>query len=138
MARLTLVDSHFGAHAESARRRLCSLIALATWVRRFAQGFGVMTWTGVVWREAGPYGPGGIFVQQMRLGPHTFPAAPEVGRIIQIDGKDYRVVSVAGRFCHVRGESADVEDGLPWGDDPGGTSHGSRPIRWRAAGLGTT
>jgi hypothetical protein len=61
-----------------------------------------MTWTGVVWREAGPYGPDGIFVPQVRLGRYTFPIEPEVGRTLEIDGEKYRVVSVAGGFCHVR------------------------------------
>src|SRR5690349_5085904 len=97
-----------------------------------------MIWTGVVWREAGPYGPGGIFVQQMRLGRYTLSAKPEVGRTLGIDGQKYRVVSVAGRFCHVRWESANVIEGMPRGDEPGGSSRGSRPIRWRSAGLETT
>jgi hypothetical protein len=61
-----------------------------------------MSWTGVVWREAGPYGPGGIFVQQMRLGRHTFPVKPAVGATLKIGDEEYRVVSVAGGFCHVR------------------------------------
>jgi hypothetical protein len=61
-----------------------------------------MTWTGVVWREAGTYGPDGAFVQQVRLGRYTFPMTPEVGRTLEIDGEKYHVVSVAGRFCHVR------------------------------------
>jgi hypothetical protein len=94
-----------------------------------------MTWTGVVWREPGPYGPDGIFVQQMRLGRYTFPVAPEVGRALEVDGEKYRVVSVGGRFCHVRWESANVIEGVPRGDDPGGSSRGSTPIRWRPDGL---
>jgi hypothetical protein len=63
-----------------------------------------MTWTGVVWREAGTYG--GTFVQQVRLGRYTFPAKPEVGSTLEIDGEKYGVVSAAGRFCHVRYGSA--------------------------------
>jgi len=97
----------------------------------------VMTWTGVVWREAGTYGPG-PFVQQVRLGRYTFPVTPEVGRTLEIDGEKYRVVSVAGGFCHVRYGPANGIEGGPRGDDPGDSSGGSRPIRWRAAGLGTT
>jgi hypothetical protein len=65
-------------------------------------GCGVTTWTGVVWREAGTYGPDSAFVQQMRLGRYAFPVPPEVGRTLEIDGEKYWVVSVAGRFCHVR------------------------------------
>jgi len=60
-----------------------------------------MTWTGVVWREAGPYGPDGIFVQQMRLGLLTFPLAPAVGAIVKISDQEYRVVSIVGPYCHV-------------------------------------
>jgi hypothetical protein len=61
-----------------------------------------MTWTGIVWRVAGPYGPEGIFVPQVRLGQHTLPMQPVPGRVLEIDGKEYEVVSVARRFCHVR------------------------------------
>jgi len=60
-----------------------------------------VTWTGVVWRDAGPYGPDGIFVQQMRLGRVTFPVAPAVGAIVKIGDQEYRVVSIVGGFCHV-------------------------------------
>ena len=60
-----------------------------------------MTWTGVVWREAGPYGPDGIFVQQMRLGLLTFPVAPGVGGIVTIGDQEYRVASIVGPYCHV-------------------------------------
>jgi hypothetical protein len=75
-----------------------------------------MTWTGVVWREAGIYGAGGSFVQQVRLGRYTLSVGPEVGGTLEIDGEYDWVVSVAGGFCHVR----------EW-----------RPIRWRAGALGT-
>ena len=60
-----------------------------------------MTWTGLVWREAGPYGPDGIFVQQTRLGRLTFPVAPAVGAIVKIGDQENRVLSVVGGFCHV-------------------------------------
>jgi hypothetical protein len=81
-----------------------------------------VTWTGVVWREAGPYGPDGIFVQQMRLGRHTFPVEPSVGAIVTIGSEEYRVVSVVGRFCHVEGtghhrrltEWRDLQTQLRW------------------------
>jgi hypothetical protein len=61
-----------------------------------------MTWTGIVWREAGAYGPGGTFVPQVRLGSHTLPTEPAVGDVVEIDGKEYLVVSVVRGFCHVR------------------------------------
>ena len=70
--------------------------------------------TGVVWREVGPYGPDGIFVQQMRLGLHTFPVQPAVGAIVTIGSEEYRVVSVVGPYCHV-----------------GGTGHHQPPAEWR-------
>ena len=95
-----------------------------------------MTWTGVVWREAGTVGEGGTFVQQVRLGRYTFPVAPEVGRTLEIDGKKYGVISVAGRFCHVRYGSADDTGEVLPGDDADRSSQESRPIRWRTAGLG--
>ena len=60
-----------------------------------------MTWTGVVWREAGTYVLGGTFEQQVRLGRHTFPVKPAVGAIVKIGGDEYRVVSVVRGFCHV-------------------------------------
>jgi hypothetical protein len=83
-----------------------------------------VTWTGVVWREAGPYGPDGIFVQQMRLGRHTFPVTPAVGAIVTIGDEEYRVVSVAGGFCHVRG-TGHHRGPAAWRDQP------SR-VRWRS------
>jgi hypothetical protein len=93
-----------------------------------------VSWTGVVWREAGIYGPDGIFVQQVRLGRYTFPVTPEVGRTLEIDGKKYGVVSVAGRFCHVSYGSANETEEVLRGDDPDdNSSGGSRPIRWRGA-----
>ncbi len=95
-----------------------------------------MTWTGVVWREAGTFGEGGTFVQQVRLGRYTFPLAPEVGRTLEIDGEKYGVISVAGHFCHVRYGSANDTGEVLQADDADRTSQGSRPIRWRAAGLG--
>jgi hypothetical protein len=60
-----------------------------------------VTWTGVVWREAGTYGPGGTFEQQVQLGRHSFPVKPAVGAILKIGSEEYRVISVAGGFCHV-------------------------------------
>jgi hypothetical protein len=98
----------------------------------------VMTWTGVVWREAGTFGDGGTFVQQVRLGRYTFPLAPEVGRTLEIDGEKYGVISVAGRFCHVGYGSANEIEGVLRGDNADDSSRGSRAIRWRAAGPGTT
>jgi hypothetical protein len=93
-----------------------------------------VSWTGVVWREARIYGPDGIFVQQLRLGRYTFPVTPEVGRTLEIDGEKYGVVSVAGRFCHVRYGSANETEEVLRGDDPDdNSSGGSRPIRWRGA-----
>jgi hypothetical protein len=93
-----------------------------------------VSWTGVVWREAGIYGPDGTFVQQVRLGRYTFPVTPEVGRTLEIDGEKYGVVSVAGRFCHVRYGFANETEEVLRGDDPDdNSSGGSRPIRWRGA-----
>lgn len=97
-----------------------------------------MTWAGVVWREAGPYGPGGTFVPQVRLGRYSLPVKPEAGNTLEVDDEKYWVVSVAGRFCHVRGGSANAIGEVSRGHDPGGSSPGSLSIRWRAAGLGTT
>jgi hypothetical protein len=61
-----------------------------------------MTWRGVVWREAGTYGPGGMFEPQQNLGTHTFPNEPEVGWVLEINDEQYQVVSVDVAFCHVR------------------------------------
>jgi hypothetical protein len=61
-----------------------------------------MAWTGVVWREAGNYGPGGMFESQQNLGRHAFGVQPEVGDSLEIGGEEYRVVSVDVAFCHVR------------------------------------
>jgi hypothetical protein len=88
-----------------------------------------MTWTGVVWREAGPYGPDGIFVQQMRMGRYTFPAAPEVGCTLEIDGEKYRVVSVAGGFCHVSKREGGPTAPAAAADSPNATP---ARITWRA------
>ncbi len=61
-----------------------------------------MTWRGVVWREAGNYGPLSGFSPQEGLGTFTFPNPPEVGMILQLKDEDYKVVSVDLGFCHVR------------------------------------
>lgn len=61
-----------------------------------------MSWSGVVWREAGNYGALGGFDPQKDLGRHTFPNKPEVGMILEIRGEDYQVVSVDLGYCHVR------------------------------------
>ncbi len=61
-----------------------------------------MTWRGVVWREAGGYGPLGGFEAQKNLGTFTFPNHPEEGMILELRGEDYKVVSVGLGFCHVR------------------------------------
>jgi hypothetical protein len=59
-------------------------------------------WTGVVWREAGNYGPGGTFEPRKNLGRHTIPHDPEIGFVIEIDGEQYEVTAVYLGFCHVR------------------------------------
>lgn len=61
-----------------------------------------MSWSGVVWREAGNYGPMGMRSSREDLGRHTFPDPPEVGMILEIRGEDYRVTSVDLGFCYVR------------------------------------
>lgn len=61
-----------------------------------------MTWRGVVWREAGAYGPLGGFVPQKDLGTWTFDNPPEVGMILEVGDEEYQVVSVGLGFCHVR------------------------------------
>jgi hypothetical protein len=76
-----------------------------------------VTWTGVVWRDAGPYGPDGIFVQQTRLGRVTFPVAPAVGAIVKIGDQEYRVVSIVGGFCHV-GATGRHHERANWRDQP--------------------
>ena len=62
----------------------------------------VMSWTGVVWRASGNYGPRGRFEAQKDLGRRTFPNEPEPGMILEVAGEDYRVVSVGLGSCHVR------------------------------------
>ena len=59
-------------------------------------------WTGVVWREAGDYGPEGTSEPRKNLGRHTFPHDPEVGFVIEIDGEQYEVTSIYLEFCNVR------------------------------------
>jgi hypothetical protein len=59
-------------------------------------------WTGVVWREAGNYGPGRMFEPRKNLGRHTFPHAPEVGFVVEIVGERYHVIAVYLGFCHLR------------------------------------
>ena len=59
-------------------------------------------WTGVVWREAGNYGPRGSFELRENLGRHTFPHDPEVGFVIDINGEKYEVTSIYLGFCHVQ------------------------------------
>jgi hypothetical protein len=59
-------------------------------------------WTGVVWREAGNYGPGGMFEARQNLGSHTFPHDPEVGFVLEINDEQYQVTEVYLGFCHVR------------------------------------
>ena len=61
-----------------------------------------MSWTGVVWREAGNYGPIGGWQAQKDLGRHTFPSPPEPGMVLEVRGEDYQVVSLGLAFCHVR------------------------------------
>ena len=59
-------------------------------------------WTGVVWREAGNFGPGGMLEPKQSLGSHTFPHEPEVGFVLEIDDEQYEVTEVYLGFCHVR------------------------------------
>jgi hypothetical protein len=59
-------------------------------------------WTGVVWLEAGNYGPGGAFEPRQHLGTHTFAHEPEVGFVVEINDEEYRVTAVYLDFCHVR------------------------------------
>lgn len=64
-----------------------------------------MSWKGLVWLEAGNYGPGGIWQAQKKLGEFTFPNVPDVGMVLEIRGEDYQVVesSVPGPgYVHVR------------------------------------
>jgi hypothetical protein len=52
-------------------------------------------WTGVVWREAGNFGPGGKLEPRQSLGSHTFPHEPEVGFVIEIDDEQYQVTELS-------------------------------------------
>jgi hypothetical protein len=61
-----------------------------------------MTWTGVGWRDAGNYGPGGMFEAQRDLGRYIFPEQPEVGFVIVINGEQYEVTYIELGFCRVR------------------------------------
>jgi hypothetical protein len=68
-------------------------------------------WTGVVWREAGHYGPEGTCEPRKNLGLHTFSHDPEVGFVVEINGEEYRVTAVYLEFCHVRPAKTDGRRG---------------------------
>ena len=61
-----------------------------------------MTWTGVIWHEAGTYGPGGAFQPQKDLGRRTLPVEPEFGMILDLDGTEWQVVETHVGYCYVR------------------------------------
>jgi hypothetical protein len=61
-----------------------------------------MSWIGVVWCEAGNYGPGGGFVAQQELGRPTYPSLPQPGQLIELHGQEWEVVSQHLGFIKIR------------------------------------
>jgi hypothetical protein len=60
------------------------------------------SWAGVIWREAGHYGPEGGFVARQHLGRHTLAVMPQVGMKIRLNGHDYYVTKLFWQYCYVR------------------------------------
>ncbi len=56
----------------------------------------------VVWREAGNYGPVGMFTPQEDLGTYTFPQVPERGQIVEARGQEWIVTEVFLGYIHVK------------------------------------